>query len=175
MPTLKTLVSFNGTNGTNPWISNGLVSDPAGDLFGTTTVGGGNGDGTVFDIAKTAGGCPTTPTTLASFNGANGVIPISGLIADAAGDLFGTTDGGGANGDGTVFEARIGGGYARTPATLFTFNRSNGADPDAALTADAAGNLFGSTYYGGANGDCTVFELTNTGFVPLPTLRRWSA
>ena len=69
----------------------GLIADAAGDLFGTTAYGGANGDGTVFEIAKTAGGYATTPTTLVSFNGTNGAYPYAGLIADAAGDLFGTT------------------------------------------------------------------------------------
>ena len=54
--------------------------------------GGANDDGTVFEIAKTATGYASTPTTLVSFNGANGANPHGGLIADANGDLFGTTD-----------------------------------------------------------------------------------
>ena len=62
MPTLTTLVSFNGTNGSEP--SSGLVADSAGDLFGTTYSGGTSGDGTVFEIAKTASGYASTPTTL---------------------------------------------------------------------------------------------------------------
>ena len=62
-------------------------------------------------------------TTLVGFNGANGAAPDAGLIADAAGDLFGTTSEGGANGDGTVFEiAKTGGSYASTPTTLVSFN-----------------------------------------------------
>ena len=66
--------------------------------------GGANGDGTVFEIAKTVGGYASTPTTLVSFNGTNGATPYAGLIADAAGDLFGTTNAGGVDGEGTVFE-----------------------------------------------------------------------
>ena len=58
----------------------------------------------MFEIAKTATGYASTPTTLVSFNGANGAVPRGSLIADANGDLFGTTVSGGANGDGTVFE-----------------------------------------------------------------------
>ena len=54
-------------------------------------VGGANGDGTVFEIAKTAHGYASTPTTLVSFNGTNGAYPYGSLIADANGDLFGTT------------------------------------------------------------------------------------
>ena len=58
----------------------------------------------MFEIAKTVDGYASTPTTLVSFNGTDGAIPHAGLIADADGDLFGTTYTGGANGDGTVFE-----------------------------------------------------------------------
>ena len=54
----------------------GLIIDAAGDLFGTTYSGGANGDGTVFEIAKTAGGYASTPTTLVSFNGADGADPL---------------------------------------------------------------------------------------------------
>ena len=54
----------------------GLIADAAGDLFGTTTCGGANGDGTVFEIAKTGSGYASTPTTLVSFNGANGAYPV---------------------------------------------------------------------------------------------------
>jgi len=69
-----------------------------GDLFGTTSAGGAYGDGTVFEIAKTPTGYASTPTTLVSFNSSNG--SEGSLIADANGDLFGTTVGGGASGDG---------------------------------------------------------------------------
>jgi uncharacterized repeat protein (TIGR03803 family) len=100
--TPTTLASFNLTDGEYPVA--GLVADAAGDLFGTTDVGGANGDGTAFEIAKTGGGYASTPTTLVSFNGADGAGPVAGLIADAAGNLFGTTSDGGEAGCGTVFE-----------------------------------------------------------------------
>jgi uncharacterized repeat protein (TIGR03803 family) len=110
MPTLTTLVTFNGTNG--GIAQSGLIADAAGDLFGTTFGGGADGDGTVFEIAKTGTGYEGTPTTVASFNGTDGENPTAGLIADAAGDLFGTTEMGGANGLGTVFEiTKTGGSY----------------------------------------------------------------
>ncbi|WP_338697753.1 choice-of-anchor tandem repeat GloVer-containing protein [Bradyrhizobium sp. 26S5] len=97
-----TLASFNGTNGANPL--GALIEDGAGNLFGTTEAGGANGDGTVFEIANTSTGYASTPTTLVSFNGANGAMPETGLTFDAAGNLFGTTTLGGANNAGTVFE-----------------------------------------------------------------------
>jgi len=93
-------------------------------------VRGENANGTVFEIARTGGGYASTPTTLVSFNGTNGWQPHAGLMADAAGDLFGTTTSGGANGDGTVFEiAKTSGGYASTPTTLVSFNGANGVYP----------------------------------------------
>jgi uncharacterized repeat protein (TIGR03803 family) len=69
-PELTTLVNFNGTDGFLP--TGSLIADAHGDLFGTTILGGANGDGTVFEIAKTAHGYASTPTTLVSFDGTNG-------------------------------------------------------------------------------------------------------
>ena len=82
-------------------------------------------------------------TTLFSFDGTHGAFPLAGLIADAAGDLFGTTQaGGGANNDGTVFEiVKTASGYANTPTVLFSFDGTHGAAPFAGLTADAARKL----------------------------------
>jgi uncharacterized repeat protein (TIGR03803 family) len=176
---LTTLVNFSGSNGAEPFA--GLIADASGDLFGTTTSGGANNEGTVFEIQNTgtvaAPVYASPPTTLVSFNGSNGGYPSAGLIADASGDLFGTTSGGGANGLGTVFEIQNTGTvaapvYASAPTTLVSFNGSNGAGPDVAgLIADANGDLFGTTQRGGvegANGLGTVFEIQNTGTVAAP-------
>jgi hypothetical protein len=151
----------------------GLIADADanGNFFGTAHRGGANDAGSVFEIAKTAGGYASTPTTLASFNGTNGAYPTAGLIADANGNLFGTTYGGGANGYGTVFEiVKTASGFANTPTTLVSFNGSNGAGPIAGLIADAKGDLFGTTAFGGAGGVGTVFEIAGSGFVPLAIL-----
>ena len=83
--TPTTLASFNGTNGSQP--STGVVVDPNGNLFGTTPTGGTSGDGTVFEIAKTANGYASTPATLVNTGSS------IGLTADANGDLFFTTYG----------------------------------------------------------------------------------
>jgi uncharacterized repeat protein (TIGR03803 family) len=154
------LVSF--YDGSSPFA--GLIADSHGDLFGTTDQIGG--DGTVFEIAKTAGGYATTPTTLVSFNGTNGSAPLAGLIVDANGDLFGTTSGGGTNGSGTVFEIKkTAAGYASAPTTLVSFNGADGGTPTAGLIADADGDLFGTTSAGGPSDHGTVFEITDSGFV----------
>ena len=110
---------------------------------------------------------------LYSFSGGDGAYPNAGLIADANGDLFGTTYTGGAYGRGTVFElVKTASGY--TENVLYSFSgispRTDGASPVAGLIADANGDLFGTTYTGGANGDGTVFEITNSGFVPFAPL-----
>ncbi len=73
--TLTTLVSFNDADGKNPLAS--LIADANGDLFGTTGAGGGSlAFGTVFEINKTATGYTSTPTTLVSFNNADGDAPL---------------------------------------------------------------------------------------------------
>jgi len=136
-------------------------------LFGTTDTGGPQGAvaGTVFELVKTATGYASMPTILASFNSTDGGDPAGGLIADAAGDLFGTTEFGGTDNSGTVFEiAKTATGYASAPITLANFNMTNGYLPQVGLVADAAGDLFGTTYEGGPNSDGTVFEIANSGF-----------
>ena len=168
MATLTILTTFNGTNGQQP--DGRLIADGAGDLLGTTSEGGANGYGTVFKITKTGSSYSSTPTTLASFNGADGDAPFAGLIADA-GDLFGTTANGGSGFGtpafpaGTVFEiAKNSGGYTSTPTALVTFS-ADGRFPEGNLIADATGDLFGTTYEGGltdthtGNGSGTVFEI----------------
>jgi uncharacterized repeat protein (TIGR03803 family) len=168
--TLKTLVSFNGANGNQPVRS--LVGDGNGNLFGTTFKGGANDLGTVFEIVKTFSGYATTPTTLVSFNGTNGANPAAELMIDANGNLFGTTGGGGANNNGTVFEiAKTANSYAATPTTLVSFNGTNGSSPQAGVTADGNGNLFGTTSAGGASNNGTVFEIVNiaNGYATTPT------
>jgi uncharacterized repeat protein (TIGR03803 family) len=168
--TPTTLVSFNEDNGLFPGGS--LIADADGDLFGTTSQGGANvDDGTVFEIAKTAGGYASTPTTLINFNGADGSKPNGSLIADSNGDLFGTTNSGGANNDGTVFEiVKTASGHASTPTTLVSFNGDDGS-PNGRLIADANGDLFGTTSKGGASDDGTVFEIAKTasGYASDPT------
>ena len=92
------------------------------------------------------------PTVLTSFNGTtNGANPYGSLIMDAAGNLFGTTNQGGANGKGTVFEiVKTGSGYSGSPTVLVSFNGANGSQPSfGSLIMDAAGNLYGVTAYGG--------------------------
>jgi hypothetical protein len=167
---LTTLVSFNGANGESP--EGSLIADSNGDLFGTTE---GN---TVFELVNNgtvaAPSYASTPTTLVSFNGANGAYPVRSLIADANGDLFGPTAQGGVNNDGTVFEPVNHGtvavpSYASTPTTLVSFNKSNGVLPEGSLIADVNGDLFGTTRVSlvhgssGCSVDRTVWTLGGSG------------
>jgi hypothetical protein len=164
--TPTTLVNFNITYGASPIGS--LIADANGNLFGTTYVGGTYGAGTVFEIVKTGAGYSSTPINLVNFDTTNGANPTGSLIADANGNLFGTTYGG----TGTVFEiVKTAAGYSSTPITLVNFNNANGANPYGDLLADANGNLFGTTSGGGTNAAGTVFEITGSGFglvVPPP-------
>src|SRR5579884_423454 len=130
--------------------------DADGNLFGTTPSGGAYGAGTVFEIAKGT----STIQTIASFNGSDGSYPRGGITVDATDDLYGTTASGGANNDGTVFEIAKGSASIRT---LSSFNGANGASPYAAVTLDAAGDIFGTTFSGGSSGNGTVFEIANGG------------
>ncbi|HEY2894110.1 MAG TPA: choice-of-anchor tandem repeat GloVer-containing protein, partial [Pirellulales bacterium] len=146
---LTTLVAFGGDiGGVGPYA--GVTLDASGNLYGTA-YGGADGLGIVYEIAART----HVFTTLATFDGTNGKLPQSIVTLDASGNLYGTTPYGGASGDGTVFEIAAG---SHTLTTLVTFDGTNGASPQAGLTLDASGNLYG-TAGGGANGDGTVFEI----------------
>jgi len=160
------LLNFNGTDGCTPFA--GLTRDTAGNLYGTTFNGGPHGsiDGTVFELARQAGGA-WTEMVLNNFNnnGTNCCYPWSSLIFDASGNLYGTT-----RGDlfinivGTVFELKRGANGSWTQQTLHTFS-NNGVDgyyPLAGVISDASGNLYGTTYNGGTYGYGTVYELRPT-------------
>src|SRR5206468_9876302 len=85
----------------------------------------------------------------------NGAVPKGALVMDANGNLYGTASSGGTSNDGTVFELQKG---SNTITALASFNGGNGSAPQAGLTIDAGGNLYGTTSSGyGGNG--TVFEV----------------
>jgi uncharacterized repeat protein (TIGR03803 family) len=150
----------------------GLIFDQAGNLFGTTIAGGLYGNGAVFQLTPNQNG-GWTESALYSFcslaNCADGADPQAGLTFDQAGNLFGTTAGGGAhNGSGTVFKLTPNQNGGWTESVLYRFcslaNCADGASPFAGLIFDQAGNLYGTTGYGGAHGvygvGGTVFKLT---------------
>ena len=126
----------------------GLIFDAAGNLYGTTYTGGTYNDGTVFELSPSAGG-GWSETVLHSFDpdGSDGLFPQSGLIFDAAGNLYGTTIGGGTYDYGTVFELSPTPGGGWTERVLYSFgNGTDGAYPFYAAIFDAGGNLYGTTF-----------------------------
>ncbi|HTT82805.1 MAG TPA: choice-of-anchor tandem repeat GloVer-containing protein [Rhizomicrobium sp.] len=162
------LYSFQGgADGISP--AGKPLIDSSGNLFGVTAGGGGNGCigygcGTIYKLAPDG-----TETVLYAFQGqADGSFPMSGLVADANGDLFGTTTEGGNYGSncgsygcGTVFELQPDGKLI----TLYAFqDESDGTTPPGGVIIDSAGNLYGTAQGGGTNCDCgVVFEITAGG------------
>ena len=150
--TFKVVYNFTGgSDGGNPL--DGLTSDGAGNLYGTTYTGGVSGNGTVF---KFSGSSETVVHNFAG--GSDGANPEGGLIRDAQGYFFGTTTAGGASGAGTVFAVSAAG----KEVVLYTFaGGADGSNPQAGLILDASGNLYGTTSAGGASGNGTVFKLSH--------------
>ena len=139
----------------------GVIFDKAGNLYGTTTVGGiGHNLGTVYELTPEGSGW--TEKVLYSFQGgSDGAYPYGGLIFDESGNLYGTTSLGGLDGGGTVYELMpSGGGWTET----VLWNFSGDAGPYSSLAMDAAGNLYGTTYEdNGVNYKGFVFKLTPSG------------
>jgi uncharacterized repeat protein (TIGR03803 family) len=135
--------SFKGPpDGFWPWA--GLVADADGNLYGTTAAGGASGCncGTVFKIDRSG-----KETILHSFAGYpnDGGGPIAGVIRDAEGNLYGTTDNGGSSNFGTVYKLDANGNFT----VLHSFAGPDGANPVASLVRDSAGTLYGITSAGG--------------------------
>jgi uncharacterized repeat protein (TIGR03803 family) len=145
--TITKLVTFTGANGGHPYAA--PVVDASGNLYGTTHDGGTNNSGTVYKYNPST----STLTTLVSFAGTNGANPEGSLIADAVGNLYGTTTTG--SNSGTVFKLDASNNYALT--TLATFIKSL-----AALYADGNGNLFGTSF---SPPNAVIFKVTGAGFV----------
>jgi uncharacterized repeat protein (TIGR03803 family) len=158
----KILFRFTGGNdGVSPNAS--LIFDATGNLYGTTTFGGLDSEGTVFELTPGSNG-KWVEKLLHSFtnNGHGGYNPYAALILDTAGCLYGTTYWGGDRGNnGTVFRLAPSRGGRWTEKVLHNFRGgSDGQLPWAGLVFDRVGNLFGTTYGGGAHSGGTVFEIT---------------
>jgi uncharacterized repeat protein (TIGR03803 family) len=165
------LYSFKGApDGADP--TGGLLQDASGNFYGTTSGGGANlgyggnssGGGTIFKL-DAKGNETVLYNFCSAVNCADGVNPASGVIMDASGNLYGTTQFGGTSlgSDGTVFKVDASGNQT----VLYNFcseqGCADGEDPVAGLIMDAKGNLYGTTLYGGAGVYGTVFEFDTAG------------
>jgi uncharacterized repeat protein (TIGR03803 family) len=141
-----------------------LTSDGTGNFYGTTHSGGQSGTyGAVFELSPNGKG-GWNETVLHSFTlGSDGAYPVfSPVVFDSAGNLYGTTEDGGA-GYGVVFELSP---FEKSWAekAIYTFkNSGDGGSPQSGVTVDASGNLFGVTPSGGPGNSATVFELSPSG------------
>ena len=133
----------------------GLVQGSDGNIYGTTASGGTSGRGTVFKITPSG-----TETVLYSFP-AGSSDPYTGLIQGSDGNFYGTTGAGGATDDGTVFKVTPSG--TETVLHAFAKTGTDGQTPYAGLIQGSDGNLYGTTYFGGAHGFGTVFKVTPGG------------
>jgi uncharacterized repeat protein (TIGR03803 family) len=168
--TSKPLHAFSGREADGSSPNAALIFDTAGNLYGTTSFGGEDGVGTVFELSPTTSGT-WSETVLYSFGAGtsgDGQNPGSVLLLHASGNnaaiLYGTTLQGGTNNLGTAFELSpsADGGYTET--VLHSFGSgTDGKSPKAGLIVDPAGNLYGTTTAGGIYNTGTVFELTPTG------------
>jgi uncharacterized repeat protein (TIGR03803 family) len=158
------LYTFSGPDGANPF--GPLLLDKLGNLYGTTSAGGGStrnckfGCGTVFELKKNSGGT-WTEKLLHNFtiNSNDGTFPYGALLFDAAGNLYGTTNGGGTGNNGTVFQLSHSTGPWKEKL-LHAFNATgDGIYPTPGLAFDASGNLYGMTQSGGAFDQGAVFKL----------------
>jgi uncharacterized repeat protein (TIGR03803 family) len=152
-----------GVDGGNPHAA--VVFDTAGNLYGTTEAGGvkqkgcGTGCGVVFELMPSETGS-WTETVLHAFKGSDGSTPYAGVVLDAAGNLYGATLAGGKSGAGTVYKlSQNGGVWSETVLHNFT-GQPDGKTPYATPILDDSGNLYGTTYTGGAHNQGSVYEIS---------------
>lgn len=174
--TCRTLHAFGGSfvspsDGANPEAA--LTIDSGGNLYGTTAFGGISnlgcgtssgpmGCGIVFELSPSGSGY--SYNVLYRFGGgSDGALPAGGLLRDASGNLYGTTESEGSSSSGTVYKLSNSGGLSWALTTLHTFGgASDGTDPTSALVRDGSGNLYGTTIFGGAHNCGTIFKLHPT-------------
>jgi len=161
--TEQVLYNFTGfmgtTDGAEPY--GGVTFDGEGNLYGTTAFAGPNENGTIFELSPGLNGTWSEKVLYGFAAGSDGGTPYFGVALDSAGDLYGTTTSGGAEGFGTVFQLAPSASGAWTKKILHNFTGADdGNQPFSRLVFDAVGNLYGSTFYGGLHDYGVVFQLT---------------
>jgi uncharacterized repeat protein (TIGR03803 family) len=161
--TESVVYSFTNSNdGSHPW--GGITLDQAGNLYGTSSAGGANGFGTVYELTPSGSGW--TFRTLYSFQGqADGGVPYAGLVFDQVGNLWGATTSYGSGNGGTVFELTPSGSNWNF-TTIYDFAGPNGGfnpGPAANLALDSRGNIYGTTHLDGLYNFGSVFKLSPNG------------
>jgi uncharacterized repeat protein (TIGR03803 family) len=152
------LYSFSGALDSGGPSNGSLILDSSGNLYGTTPGGGTNSEGSVFELVNASGSY--SENVLYSFTGTNGdgSYPESSVTMDALGNLYGTTNNGGANNYGTVFEL-VNSSANYSEKVLYSFGTVNGDTgyPQAGVILDSSGDIFGT----GETGNGAVFALIN--------------
>ncbi len=142
-------------------VAGGLIFDRAGNIYGSTSEGGPQGGGTVFELSPSGG--TWTLNTLYAFAGSGAPQqygPTATLAMDPAGNLYGITNTEGLHGNGNVFKLTHS-GSSWTYTSLYDFTGGDdGSEPYGQVVLDSSGNIYGTTIYGGANGGGVVFEIT---------------
>jgi uncharacterized repeat protein (TIGR03803 family) len=159
--TEKVLWNFGGgTDGSGPW-SNYFISDAKGNLYAATASGGTYSAGTVFMLTLAG-----KETVLYEFKGgtADGNGPHGRLAFDAKGNIYGSTQGGGTNGTGTVYELspKTGGGWTEKVLYSFSATGADGSNPSAGMTIAPDGTMYSTTPDGGAYSGGVIFSLKKT-------------
>ena len=151
--------NFTGADGQGP--GGPVAFDGRGNLYGMTPIGGDFGLGTVYQLAPDGSGGFAFKVIHHFTGGADGGAASAGrLMIDDAGDVYGVATVGGVNGHGVVFKLRPTDQGPWTPTTLYAFKgEPDGSFPYGGLVRDASGTFYGTTYYGGIEGDGTVFKL----------------
>ena len=153
--TYTVLHNFAGGSGDGSSPSAEVSLDASGNIYGTASGGGTNGSGILFKLAS--GG---TETVLHAFGATgDGTSPDGAITIDANGNMYGTTDYGGATNNGTIWKYDASGKYK----TLYSFTGTDGSFIRGRLIRDKKGNLYGTALFGGANGDGSVFKLSPKG------------